>query len=438
MRAGALRLSVVLLAGLIAGCGTARPRGAAGPSGATAAHEGAPGGATAGTSGWHARPEVVAEAAARDPSINYDEARVPPYVLPDVFGGARTPAAWARRRAELLALFRTHVYGHAPGRPEGLRFEVLEEDPRAMGGAATLRRVAIVSRQAGREHRFGLTLFVPNARRAPVPVFLLLNNRPPGNTDPTRAERSGFWPAEAVVARGYGIAALQVGDLAPDDSAHFREGVIRLFEGAPAGPRAPDAWGALAAWAWGASRTLDYLATDPRVDAARVAVVGHSRGAKAALWAGAQDERFALVVANNSGEGGAALSRRQFGETVARITTSFPHWFAAGFRSYAGREAARPTDQHQLLALVAPRALYVASAGDDLWADPRGEFLALAHASPAYALWDDPPIRPADMPPLGRPLVAGRRAYHVRRGGHDLTPSNWQQFVDFADVLWQP
>lgn len=390
--------------------------------------------------GWQANPEVVRRTSQQQ-KFNYEEAHVRPYTLPDSLvtrAGTRVRSAadWPARRAEILELFREHVYGRRPGRPEQLRFQSLEEDAKAMAGAATLKRIAIVSGHQGREHRFELTIFLPNGGGA-VPLFLLLNNRPVANTDPTRKEQSGFWPAEQVIARGYGIAALQNAELAPDDRARFREGAIHLFEGTTSGARPPDAWAALAAWGWGASRAMDYFETDARIDASRIAVVGHSRGGKAALWAGAEDQRFALVISNESGEGGAALTRRNFGETLGRITESFPHWFAENYKRFADNVDGLPVDQHMLLALVAPRALYVASADEDLWADPRGEFLSLAHASPVYALWKDPAIGPADMPALNQPFVAGRRGYHVRTGTHNLTPYDWDRFVDFADTSWR-
>lgn len=386
--------------------------------------------------GWHANPELVARLSKQRPETNYDEARVPKYTLPDALAGTKaavkTAQDWPPRRAEILDLFRDTVYGRSPARPDAIAFKVVEEQPKAMGGAATLRRVAIVSRQGDRTHQFELTLFLPNARDR-APVFLFINNRQPALTDPTRKERSGFWPAEQLIARGYGMATFHYGAVAPDDKERFRTGAMQLYEGAAN----PPTWGALAAWAWGASRALDYLVTDRRVDGQRVAVVGHSRGGKAALWAGAEDPRFAMVVSNESGEGGAALSRRGYGETVERINTAFPHWFTAAYKGFNGREAELPIDQHMLLSLIAPRALYVASADEDLWADPRGEFLSLAASSPVYALFGDPPIASDAMPALESPLVVGRRGYHVRRGDHNLTPYDWDRFADFADRVWK-
>jgi hypothetical protein len=393
-------------------------------------------------SGWRADPEVVARNTSSRSEFNYEESRVPSYTLPDPLRRADgsvvvSAQEWAERRAGILELFRQNVYGRMPGRPDSLRFERLEEDPAAMDGAATLRRVAIHSGHEGREHSFELTLLLPNDLLGRSPVFLLLNNRPPSNTDPTRTELSGFWPAEEVIARGFGIAAIQNNQLAPDDSATFREGVIRLFEGERSGARQPDAWAALAAWAWGASRAMDYLETDPQVDADRVAVLGHSRGGKAALWAGAEDERFALVISNESGAGGAALSRRRYGETISRITTAFPHWFAPRFSEFGHREDQLALDQHMLVALMAPRAVYVASADQDLWADPRGEFISLAQASPVFALWGDRIVGDGEMPPLEQPAHFGRLAYHVRRGTHNLTPYDWMRFLDFAETQWR-
>jgi hypothetical protein len=248
--------------------------------------------------------------------------------------------------------------------------------------------------------------------------------------------KSEFWPVEEAVARGYGMAAFDNADVAPDKDDGFKGGIHRLLDG---GKRPPDAWGTIAAWAWGASRCLDYLQADKDIARDKVAVIGHSRGGKTALWAGAEDERFALVCANESGCGGAALSRRQNKqkETVARINKSFPHWFNETFKNYGGREETLPVDQHMLIALLAPRAVCVGSAEQDLWSDPRGEFLGVACAGPVYRLFGKQGLGDSrEMPAIGQPLHGDAAHYHIRAGKHNLTIFDWRCYLDFADKVF--
>jgi hypothetical protein len=236
------------------------------------------------------------------------------------------------------------------------------------------------------------------------------------------------------VSRGYAAAAFLNSDVDPDQHDGFTNGVHGIFD-PPGKPRAGDAWGTIAAWAWGASRVLDYLETDPLIDSRRVAVIGHSRGGKTALWAGAEDERFAFVISNDSGNTGAMPARRRQpkAETVAIINRQFPHWFCENYRRYNDHEDQLPVDQHMLAALIAPRLLAIGSASQDLWADPEGEYLTAVHASPVYELLGVPGLKADRWPPPDSPRQDGRISYHVRSGRHNLTLQDWNYYMDFAD-----
>ncbi len=419
-----------------------------------------------GNGGWRASPELADVLAKRRPEANFHEQKVPQYTLPDPLvasDGTRVTDArtWqARRRPEILELFRTHVYGRSPvGRPKSMTFKVFDRDSNALGGLATRKQVTAGFTGKKDGPRMDILIYLPNNGTTPIPTFVILNfggnhtigpdpavklprswMRPgPGVVndlaeEESRGRSSSSYPVEEILKRGYGLATIYYGDIDPDFHDGFKNGVHPVFDKLLDGKRASDAWGAVGAWAWGLSRAMDYFETDADIDHKRVAVLGYSRLGKTALWAGAQDERFAIVISNNSGCGGAALSRRRFGETVGRINQSFPHWFCENFKKYNGKEDDLPVDQHMLIALIAPRPAYVTSADEDLWADPRGEFLACKHADPVYRLLGVDGVGAGQMPGLDRPVQEGTIGYHIRSGGHALTEYDWRQFLDFADT----
>ena len=337
-----------------------------------------------------------------------------------------TKETWPARRAEILDCFASmFTAARRSTNRKVWRSKQSKRTPATWAARATRRLVEISfdTPHAGR-FKFPVQIYLPNAATKPVPAVVLLQFQ--GLTDPI---------TPLVIDRGYALAILDRNGVAADDKEKYREGVINAFSGD--GPLAADAWRAIAAWAWGASRVVDYLETEPAIDRRRISVAGHSRMGKTALWAGATDERFAAVLSNNSGCGGAALARRVFGETVGRINTVFPHWFCENHHRYNDREAELPVDQHMLLALIAPRAVYVTSADEDLWADPRGEFLSCVHADPVYQLLGVAGLGTHEMPPLEQPLASGRIGYHVRRGRHAFTEYDWQRFLDFESSASQ-
>jgi hypothetical protein len=365
-----------------------------------------------------------------------------------------------KRRPEILELFRKYVYGRAPKlEPKNMSFKVFDLERNALAGLATRKQVTVNFTGKKDGPKMDILIYLPKAVKTPVPTFVVLNFGGNHTIHPDPAiklsknwmrpgsrgvvknrakeesrgrSRSGF-PVEKILKRGYGLATIYYGDIDPDFHDGFKNGVHPAFDKLIHGERPADAWGSIGAWAWGLSRAMDYFETDSDIDNKRVAVLGHSRLGKTSLWAGARDERFAFVISNNSGCGGAALSRRRFGETVGRINKSFPHWFCENFKKYNGKEDDLPVDQHMLIALMAPRPVYVTSADKDLWADPRGEFLACKNAAPVYRLLGVDGLGVRQMPGLDKPVQKGTIGYHVRSGGHALTQYDWQQFMDFAD-----
>jgi hypothetical protein len=417
---------------------------------------------------------------AQKEEFNYDESAVPAYKLPEclvsVDGQPVTTAEqWKeKRRPELLNLFADHIYGRTPSTPADLKigFTVGKIDDQALDGKATRKEVTLRISRGERQLDATLLLYIPKATR-PVPAFLGLNfggnhavHADPGislnpnwmRNDPkkgindhkahegTRGTEASRWQVEMIVKEGFALATMYYGDIDPDygenqpnEPDSWQNGIHPFFYEPSQRKPGPYQWGSIGAWAWGLSRALDYLETDPSINAKQVAVIGHSRLGKTSLWAGVLDERFGLVISNNSGCGGAALSKRWFGETTKRINTSFPHWFSDQFVQYNDREVDLPIDQHQLLALVAPRPLYVASAVEDRWADPRGEFLAAYHADPVYRLLGVKGLEVTSdaMPDADHPLVKGNIGYHLRTGAHDVTAYDWQQYLSFAKKHFQ-
>lgn len=392
---------------------------------------------------------------------SFSEEDVPAYTLPDplkLSNGkkVRKTSQWTKkRRPELLKLFETEMFGKAPGRPKNQHYETLYSDVNALGGKAIRREVKVHFDNSGK-HYLKLLVYTPRNASGPVPLFLGINfkgnyaiSEDPGILFPTEEEIKAYgvlenrergatvsrWPLDMIIDAGYGIATFYRGDIDPDYDDVFQNGVHPLFYKKGQDYPEPDEWGTIAAWAWGLSRAMDYLETDKTVDKNKVIVFGHSRLGKTSLWAGAKDTRFAMVISNCSGNCGAALSRRHYGETILKVNRHRPQWFCDNFLKYNDNEASLPFDQHELIALCAPRPVCVASATEDKYADPMGEFLAIQAASPVYALFGLEGLEGVEFPPADTPVGKGVLRYHVRTGKHDITAYDWEQYLRYANEL---
>jgi hypothetical protein len=387
---------------------------------------------------WKAPEQTVEKLSVERSDFNYREEKVPVYTLPDMFisnDGTKINSSelWISiRRNEILELFRKNVYGRIPETPYKENFKVIKIDKNAVEGKATEKVITITIESAGKTLAYDLTMFTPNNVKNPAPLFLLIDPRLAQLGTPGWKAKDEYWPVKAAIERGYGMAVFNASDLDPDNFDDFKNGIHGLLD---RGPRADDAWGTIAAWAWGASRCMDYLVTDKDVAPDKVGVVGHSRAGKTALWAGADDPRFAMVISNESGAGGAALARRRYGETIARLNSAFPHWFCKNYNRFSNKEDSLPVDMNMLLALIAPRPLYVDCADQDLWGDPKGSYTSVYNAVPVFKLLGkNSDIQPS-MPPLNKQIISGRVGFHIRDGVHNLLLKDWNWFMDFADKV---
>jgi len=404
---------------------------------------------------------------AQQANVISDEANVPEYKLPNVltrFKGGKVKSAevwFKKQRPDILNKFTEEVYGKVPGKLDISDVKIWETSTDAVHGSAVRKQLSLFFRKDDRTLEVNVLMYLPKSEQK-VPVFLaynfsgnhtvyddpnirlteswvsndpsigIMNNQV---TEQSRGTASNSWPVEKIIKAGYGLVTVYYGDIDPDKN-DSTDGIESFFYRENQTQPKSDEWGSIAAWSWGLSRVLDYLETDVLVDSKKVAVLGHSRLGKAALWAGANDQRFAMVISNESGCGGAALFRRKFGETIQLINTNFPYWFCDNFKKYNDKEADLPVDQHMLLALIAPRPLYIASAEDDKWSDPRGEFLSAKYASAVYELLGVEGLPVKEMPEVNHPVM-GTIGYHIRSGKHDLTLYDWQQYIRFADKFFK-
>ncbi len=381
-----------------------------------------------------------------DKDVVYDEAKVPPYDLPPLLVSSEgkpitTPEEWfTLRRPQIMSLFANLVYGSVPSPETPIRttIEVVKTDREFMDGKATRKDVRIRFENTKGSAEMMVLVFTPNATKQPVPAFLLHSF---GNTrddsHDVQADRRGFLrngiPLGEFLQRGFGFVVVSQGALVAHNEVEFLKGIHPLFyRTGQSFPKANE-WGCISAVSWSASRAMDYIETDRGIDAKRVAVMGHSKMGKTALWTAAQDTRFALAISAQSGCAGAALWKRNYGENMEKMVTRFPYWLCRNAWKFVRNEDDLPVDQHMLLACIAPRPVYVHSGVDDTWADARGEYLSAYHASEVYRLLGKKGLTSEASPAVGVAIIQSDVGYHNRTGGHSIDPFDWQKFLEFAE-----
>ena len=384
--------------------------------------------------------------------------------IPPILQEGETLEQWKDRRESLRALFESIEYGKRPEISYEVDWKILKEEL-VLDGSATRRIINISVKTEIGKFTYPVYLFIPKVEK-PVAATVLIcsQNRvikpmelpegtspdtfmsildkfgiimdgplDMGNPRPLDMEHdfdNGHWPVEALMKRGHAIAGFYANDVEEDNAKAYPSGLAKIF--GTTTERGEQEWGILAVWAFAARCVLDYMVTVPEIDSEHIGVIGHSRCGKAALWAGVTDERFSCVVPNNSGCCGSALSRGKHGENVASIQAFFPHWFAPAYKKYAFQVEELPFDQHMLLALVAPRLLYVTSGSEDLWADPIGEHQSTVLANEVYRLYGYGVLE-KEMPEVDTPVYAGPEGYHVRKGPHLLAEYDWMKMVDHVE-----
>jgi len=398
--------------------------------------------------------------------VNYDEAKVGTYTLVDPLtleNGKPVKNAktwWTKRRPEIEEIFETQQYGRDPGRPADESFDVTDKGTPALEGKAIRKQVTISFSKDANWPQLHLLIYLPANAHKPVPMFFSISFSPvqcavddPGITpeeawDPRTNTKVmppkgrcffGQIPVEKFLDAGIGVATYYYGEIDPDSLSGFPNGIRAKYLKPGQSERAPDDWGSIAAWAWGISRVEDYFETDQAIDTKRVAIHGVSRLGKTVMWAGAHDQRFAAVIASCSGEGGAALSHRDYGETIAHLTapTRYPYQFAENYAHWAGFPDKAPMDANLLVALVAPRPLLLQTGNADYWSDPKGELLAEVAAGPVYKLLGKDPLD-TDVWPDPKVPILHDLAYYMHQGGHGMVPSDWDIYIDFLKMHLHP